>query len=86
MQMVFWTLCYILSHPPLHQEISQELISVLLVNQSEDTPITYHMIQQLTTVKRCVLEAIPLRAPGMITRQVTKTHKLGVNCKYSYAN
>ena len=78
-QVVFWTLCFVLSHPQLHQELLQEIKSVLPpVNQLHHTPITYHMIQQLPTVKRCVLEAIRLRAPGMITRKVTKTHKLEV--------
>ena len=80
LQMVFWALCFILSHPQIHQELSEEIASVLPpVTQLDHTPITYHMIQQLPTVKRCVLEAIRLRAPGMITRKVTKTHKLGVN-------
>lgn len=80
LQMVFWALCFILSHPQIHQELSQELASVLPpVTQLDHTPITYHMIQELPMVKRCVLEAIRLRAPGMITRKVTKTHKLEVN-------
>ena len=79
MQVVFWTLCFILSHPPIHQELSKELSSVLPpVDQLDHTPITYHMIQKLPAVKRCVLEAIRLRSPGMITRKVTKAHKLEV--------
>lgn len=74
---VFWTLCFILSCPSLHEQLSQELASVLPpVTQLDHTPITYHMIQQLPMVKRCVLEAVRLRSPGMITRKVTKTHKL----------
>ena len=76
-QVVFWTLCFILSHPAIHRELSQELASVLPpVDQLDHTPITYHMIQKLPAVKRCVLEAIRLRSPGMITRKVTKTHTL----------
>ena len=79
--MVFWALCFILSHPQIHQELSEELASVLPpVTQLGHAPIMYHMIQQLPMVKRCVLEAIRLRAPGMIVRKVTKTHKLEVNC------
>ncbi|XP_065883241.1 24-hydroxycholesterol 7-alpha-hydroxylase-like isoform X2 [Dysidea avara] len=76
--MVFWTLCFILSDPVIHQAVTQEVTSILPpLDELGHTPITYEMIQQLLTVKRCVLEAIRLRPPGMITRKVTETHTLG---------
>ncbi len=36
-------------------------------------------LKKMPSVKRCVLEAIRLHAPGMITRKVTETHIINVS-------
>ena len=42
-------------------------------------PVQESALKKMPSIKRCVLEAIRLHAPGMITRKVVKTHTINVS-------
>ena len=70
------TCCIVYCEPPL---LCAPLDTSCSPATGEYPPVQESRLKQLPSVKRCVLEAIRLRAPGMITRKVKKTHKLNVS-------
>ena len=54
------------------------MINILHHTDGEYVPVEEATLKRLPSVKRCVLETIRLRAPGMITRKVVRTHTINV--------
>lgn len=78
LQMIFWTMGHILTNPDIHKSLQRE-VNKAFEGQKGHTPIQDSSLKQLPAIKRCVLEAIRLHAPGMITRKVVKTHTINVS-------
>lgn len=73
---VFWTLAFVLSHPNIHKIIMETISSVLGTPGKDKIKISEDDLKKLYLIKWCVLEAIRLRAPGVITRKVMKPIKI----------
>lgn len=72
----FWTLGFILSHPDIHKSILEGISSVLGTAGKDKIKVSEEDLKQLLLIKWCILEAIRLRAPGIITRKVVKPVKI----------
>ncbi|XP_023575034.1 24-hydroxycholesterol 7-alpha-hydroxylase isoform X2 [Octodon degus] len=72
----FWTLAFILSHADIHKTIVEGISSVLGGAGKEKIRVTQDTLKKLSLIKWCILEAIRLRAPGVITRKVVKPVKI----------
>ncbi|XP_063094846.1 24-hydroxycholesterol 7-alpha-hydroxylase isoform X1 [Cavia porcellus] len=68
----FWTLAFILSHADIHRTIMEGITSVLGGAGKEKIRVSEDILKKLLLIKWCILEAIRLRAPGVITRKVVK--------------
>uniref|UniRef100_A0A8C6RU47 24-hydroxycholesterol 7-alpha-hydroxylase n=1 Tax=Nannospalax galili TaxID=1026970 RepID=A0A8C6RU47_NANGA len=68
----FWTLAFILSHPDIHKTILERISSVFGTAGKDKMKVSEEDLKQLLLIKWCILEAIRLRAPGVITRKVVK--------------
>jgi 24-hydroxycholesterol 7alpha-hydroxylase len=72
---VFWCLGHILSSPDLYRELQNDVINIDFLSLNAES---FAEAFRLTmSVRRCVLETMRLHAPGMITRKVVSTHKIG---------
>eukprot|EP00731_Ephydatia_muelleri_P030117 Em0021g640a len=72
---VFWTLSFILGCPDLYKSLKEEIKKIPWADvKNAFCPLKEESLKSVMSVKRCVLEAVRLRAPGMIPRKVTKTH------------
>ncbi|EHB10898.1 24-hydroxycholesterol 7-alpha-hydroxylase [Heterocephalus glaber] len=72
----FWTLVFILSHGDIHKTIVEGISSVLGGAGREKITVSEDKLKKLLLIKWCILEAIRLRAPGVITRKVVKPVKI----------
>ncbi|KAM4835053.1 24-hydroxycholesterol 7-alpha-hydroxylase [Thomomys bottae] len=72
----FWTLAFVLSHPDIHRAIKEDMASVFGSSGKDKMKVTEDELKKLPLVKFCVLEAIRLRAPGVIARKVVKPVKI----------
>ncbi|XP_014419850.2 24-hydroxycholesterol 7-alpha-hydroxylase isoform X1 [Camelus dromedarius] len=68
----FWTLGFVLSHPSIHRTIMEGISSVFGTAGKEKIEVSEDDLKKLPLIKWCILETIRLRAPGVITRKVTK--------------
>lgn len=68
----FWTLAFIISSPFVYKTIMKELCSVFDDQGSKKVEIKETDLEKLPYLKCCILEAIRLRAPGVITRKVVE--------------
>ncbi|XP_064397824.1 24-hydroxycholesterol 7-alpha-hydroxylase-like [Halichondria panicea] len=76
--MVFWTMAYILADPEVYKSVRKEMDEALPQHTGGDdfVPVQESALKQMPLIKRCVLEAVRLHAPGMITRKVVRTHSI----------
>uniref|UniRef100_A0A6I8NPC6 24-hydroxycholesterol 7-alpha-hydroxylase n=1 Tax=Ornithorhynchus anatinus TaxID=9258 RepID=A0A6I8NPC6_ORNAN len=72
----FWTLAFLLSHPSIYKNIMEDLTSVFGKAGKRKIQVSEDDLKKLPLIKWCVLEAIRLRAPGVITRKVVKPVKI----------
>ncbi|XP_042122325.2 24-hydroxycholesterol 7-alpha-hydroxylase [Peromyscus maniculatus bairdii] len=72
----FWTLGFVLSHPDIHRTILEGIASVFGTTGKDKMKVSDGDLKKLLFIKWCVLEAIRLRAPGVITRKVVKPVKI----------
>ncbi|XP_078617889.1 24-hydroxycholesterol 7-alpha-hydroxylase-like [Branchiostoma floridae x Branchiostoma japonicum] len=68
--MSFWVLAMILSNEDVHAAVKKEVQDNL--GSPGDEPITEEDLKKLPLLKRCIMETIRLRSPGVITRAVDK--------------
>ncbi|XP_059256298.1 24-hydroxycholesterol 7-alpha-hydroxylase isoform X4 [Mustela nigripes] len=71
-----WTLAFILSHPTVHETILEGISSVFGTAGKDKIKVSEDDLKKLPLIKWCILEAIRLRAPGVITRKVLKPVKI----------
>ncbi|KAM6185573.1 24-hydroxycholesterol 7-alpha-hydroxylase [Rhynchocyon petersi] len=71
-----WTLAFILSHPDIHKTIMEDISSVFGPAGKDKIKVSMEDLNKLFLIKWCVLEAIRLKAPGVITRKVMKPVKI----------
>ncbi|KJE94881.1 hypothetical protein CAOG_05441 [Capsaspora owczarzaki ATCC 30864] len=69
----FWVLVFLLSHRQLYDQARAEVLAATKGAAS----ITSEMVAQMPFLRRCILETIRLRAPGMITRRTTEEVRIG---------
>ncbi|CAK7309738.1 24-hydroxycholesterol 7-alpha-hydroxylase isoform X1 [Vulpes vulpes] len=72
----FWTLAFVLSHPSIHKTIMEGVSSVFGTAGKDKMKVSEDDLKKLPLIKWCILEAIRLRAPGVITRKVLKPVKI----------
>ncbi|XP_032196056.1 24-hydroxycholesterol 7-alpha-hydroxylase isoform X1 [Mustela erminea] len=72
----FWTLAFVLSHPTVHETILEGISSVFGTAGKDKIKVSEDDLKKLPLIKWCILEAIRLRAPGVITRKVLKPVKI----------
>ncbi|XP_045860523.1 24-hydroxycholesterol 7-alpha-hydroxylase isoform X2 [Meles meles] len=72
----FWTLAFVLSHPTVHETILEGVSSVFGTAGKDKMKVSEDDLKKLPLIKWCILEAIRLRAPGVITRKVLKPVKI----------
>uniref|UniRef100_A0A8C0SHP8 24-hydroxycholesterol 7-alpha-hydroxylase n=1 Tax=Canis lupus familiaris TaxID=9615 RepID=A0A8C0SHP8_CANLF len=72
----FWTLAFVLSHPSIHKTIMEGVSSVFGTAGKDKMKVSEDDLKKLPLIKWCILEAIRLRAPGIITRKVLKPVKI----------
>uniref|UniRef100_A0A8C5NXN5 Cytochrome P450, family 39, subfamily a, polypeptide 1 n=2 Tax=Jaculus jaculus TaxID=51337 RepID=A0A8C5NXN5_JACJA len=72
----FWTLAFVLSHPDVHRAILEGMSSVFGTAGKDKIKVSEDDLKKLLLIKWCILEAIRLRAPGVITRKVVKPVKI----------
>ncbi|XP_078069858.1 24-hydroxycholesterol 7-alpha-hydroxylase [Mustelus asterias] len=72
----FWTLAFIISNPFVYKTVMKELCSVFGDQGNKEIRPEEHDLQKLPYLKCCILEAIRLRAPGVITRKVVQPLKI----------
>ncbi|XP_034846410.1 24-hydroxycholesterol 7-alpha-hydroxylase isoform X1 [Mirounga leonina] len=72
----FWTLAFVLSHPTVHETILEGISSVFGTAGRDKMKVSEDDLKKLPLIKWCILEAIRLRAPGIITRKVLKPVKI----------
>ncbi|XP_048203619.1 24-hydroxycholesterol 7-alpha-hydroxylase [Perognathus longimembris pacificus] len=72
----FWTLAFVLSHPDVHRALREDIASVFGSAGKDKMKVTEDELKKLPLIKWCVLEAIRLRAPGVIARKVVKPVKI----------
>ncbi|XP_027953262.1 24-hydroxycholesterol 7-alpha-hydroxylase isoform X4 [Eumetopias jubatus] len=72
----FWTLGFVLSHPTVHETILEGISSVFGTAGRDKMEVSEDDLKKLPLIKWCILEAIRLRAPGIITRKVMKPVKI----------
>ncbi|XP_044108131.1 24-hydroxycholesterol 7-alpha-hydroxylase isoform X3 [Neovison vison] len=72
----FWTLAFVLSHPTVHETILEGISSVFGTAGKDKMKVSEDDLKKLPLIKWCILEAIRLRAPGVITRKVLKPVKI----------
>ncbi|CAI9578990.1 unnamed protein product [Staurois parvus] len=72
----FWTLAFIISDPEIYKKVISEITSVFGERGQHHLSITAVDLKKVPYVKSCVLEAIRLRSPGVITRKVVKPLKV----------
>ncbi|ERE89288.1 24-hydroxycholesterol 7-alpha-hydroxylase isoform X2 [Cricetulus griseus] len=72
----FWTLAFVLSHPDIHKTVLEGISSVFGTAGKYKIKVSEDDLKKLPLIKWCVLEAIRLRAPGVITRKVVKPVKI----------
>ncbi|XP_041044264.1 24-hydroxycholesterol 7-alpha-hydroxylase isoform X5 [Carcharodon carcharias] len=72
----FWTLAFIISNPIVYQTVMKELCSVFGDQGNKKIQPEESDLQKLSYLKCCILEAIRLRAPGVITRKVVQPLKI----------
>ncbi|KAL8619018.1 hypothetical protein ACOMHN_020716 [Nucella lapillus] len=65
---MFWTLTMVLSSEAVSEKAKREVMDTIGANGS----VTEESLNSLTYLKCCILEAIRLRSPGIITRRVVK--------------
>ncbi|XP_071957038.1 24-hydroxycholesterol 7-alpha-hydroxylase-like [Antedon mediterranea] len=71
----FWVIAFLLDDPEEMKKVSAELNDVLGDKQT-DLIIDEKIIGKLPSIKRCILETIRLRSPGVIARKVIKSFHL----------
>ncbi|XP_007934362.1 24-hydroxycholesterol 7-alpha-hydroxylase [Orycteropus afer afer] len=71
-----WTLAFVLSHPDIHKTVMEDISSVFGSPGKDKIKVSEDDLKKLLLIKWCVLEAIRLRAPGVITRKVVKPVKI----------
>ncbi|XP_043538738.1 24-hydroxycholesterol 7-alpha-hydroxylase isoform X1 [Chiloscyllium plagiosum] len=72
----FWTLAFIISNPFVYQTVMKELGSVMDDKSNKKIRLKESDLQKLPYLKCCILEAIRLRAPGVICRKVIQPLKI----------
>ncbi|XP_067880737.1 24-hydroxycholesterol 7-alpha-hydroxylase isoform X2 [Heterodontus francisci] len=72
----FWTLAFIISNPFVYKTVMKELCSVFDGQGNKKIGSEESDLQKLPYLKCCILEAIRLRAPGVITRKVVQPLKI----------
>nr|XP_055185757.1 24-hydroxycholesterol 7-alpha-hydroxylase isoform X1 [Nyctereutes procyonoides] len=72
----FWTLAFVLSHPSIHKTVMEGVSSVFGTAGKDKMKVSEDDLKKLPLIKWCILEAIRLRAPGVITRKVLKPVKI----------
>ncbi|XP_006120739.3 24-hydroxycholesterol 7-alpha-hydroxylase-like [Pelodiscus sinensis] len=72
----FWTLAFILSNPSLYKDIMEDIVSVYGKAEKTRIEVVEDDLQKLVSIKRCVLEALRLMAPGAIIRKAMKPLKV----------
>ncbi|XP_045657698.1 24-hydroxycholesterol 7-alpha-hydroxylase isoform X3 [Ursus americanus] len=72
----FWTLAFVFSHPTVHETIMEGIASVFGTAGKDKMKVSEDDLKKLPLIKWCILEAIRLRAPGVITRKVLKPVKI----------
>ncbi|XP_078256272.1 24-hydroxycholesterol 7-alpha-hydroxylase isoform X3 [Rhinoraja longicauda] len=72
----FWALAFIISNPFVYKTIMKELCSAFDDQGSKKIGIEETDLEKLPYLKCCILEAIRLRAPGVITRKVVEPLKI----------
>ncbi|XP_041044260.1 24-hydroxycholesterol 7-alpha-hydroxylase isoform X2 [Carcharodon carcharias] len=77
----FWTLAFIISNPIVYQTVMKELCSVFGDQGNKKIQPEESDLQKLSYLKCCILEAIRLRAPGVITRKVVQPLKIKAGFK-----
>lgn len=74
---VFWTLCHVLSDADIYSRAKEEARALSSHREgSEFKPVEEEELKQFPYIKRCILEAVRLHAPGMIVRKVVETHNI----------
>ncbi|XP_069879698.1 24-hydroxycholesterol 7-alpha-hydroxylase isoform X2 [Dipodomys merriami] len=68
----FWTFAFVLSQPDIHRAIKEDIASVFGSAGKDKMKVTEDELKNLPLIKWCVLEAIRLRAPGVLARKVVK--------------
>ncbi|KAL3882259.1 hypothetical protein ACJMK2_028621 [Sinanodonta woodiana] len=73
----FWTLGFILENQEIYNRLKKDIRTKFhATKQGEYIEITEEVLRSMPYVKCCMLEAIRLRSPGIITRKVIKTFKV----------
>ncbi|XP_067840594.1 24-hydroxycholesterol 7-alpha-hydroxylase [Heptranchias perlo] len=72
----FWTLAFIISNPFVYKTVMKELCSVFDDQGNKKIGPEETDLQKLPYLKCCILEAIRLRAPGVIARKVVQPLKI----------
>ncbi|XP_059501686.1 24-hydroxycholesterol 7-alpha-hydroxylase [Stegostoma tigrinum] len=72
----FWTLAFIISNPFVYKTVMKELCSVVGDQGDKKIRLEESDLQKLPYLKCCILEAIRLRAPGVISRKVMQPLKI----------
>ncbi|XP_075836793.1 24-hydroxycholesterol 7-alpha-hydroxylase isoform X2 [Microtus pennsylvanicus] len=75
-RIAFWTLAFVLAHPEVHKTVLEAISSVFGTTGKDKIKVSDDDLKKLLLIKWCVLEAIRLRAPGIITRKVVKPIKI----------
>eukprot|EP00118_Oscarella_pearsei_P008268 m.41809 g.41809 ORF g.41809 m.41809 type:complete len:406 (+) comp33264_c0_seq3:262-1479(+) len=74
---VFWTVAFILKHEEVYQKIVQEAFNVLGENfKLSKGEISEETVKKLSYTRKCILEAVRLRAPGAIVRKSVSSLQL----------
>ncbi|XP_033113228.1 24-hydroxycholesterol 7-alpha-hydroxylase-like [Anneissia japonica] len=68
----FWVLAFLHTYPEELSKVSKELNDAFGDKQTE-LVVDEEIISKLPSIKRCILETIRLRSPGVITRKVVKS-------------
>ncbi|XP_006860669.1 PREDICTED: 24-hydroxycholesterol 7-alpha-hydroxylase-like [Chrysochloris asiatica] len=75
-EVAFWTLAFVLSHPNIHKTIMEDISSVVGTAGKDKIKVSEDDLKKLLLIKWCILEAIRLRAPGVIARKVVEPVKI----------
>uniref|UniRef100_A0A8C3SCF8 Lanosterol 14-alpha demethylase n=1 Tax=Chelydra serpentina TaxID=8475 RepID=A0A8C3SCF8_CHESE len=72
----FWTLAFILSNPSVYKNIMEDIVSVYGKAGEARIEVFEDDLKKLPSIKKCILEALRLAAPGVVLRKAMKPLKV----------